>query len=215
MTCSLAKLEAIRRNAAARIGVDFEEYEARRAAGDAWCGDCRAWLPTDAFVPNAASPTGHTGLCREHHRAAARQSHARVVAREILADALPDTLRSRPPLHRVRTILEIARARGDDFAIAWTLALERLPAEDREAVAATRDGWQRAYALKPATRAELAVGALVDILATLDDHERIARPPAHITSTGYSPVTGTGSGGWHRSKSIVRPKDSRLTLRAR
>lgn len=51
------------RAAAARIGVTEEAYRARLAAGDKWCGGCRAWHPREAFGIDRSRSDGLSAVC--------------------------------------------------------------------------------------------------------------------------------------------------------
>lgn len=52
------------RGAAARIGCDVEEYRARRAAGEKWCGQCRSWHVAADFSANRSNRDGLANMCR-------------------------------------------------------------------------------------------------------------------------------------------------------
>ncbi len=52
------------RAAATRIGCGAEEYRDRRAAGEKWCGGCRAWHPRADFAANRSSSDGLATICR-------------------------------------------------------------------------------------------------------------------------------------------------------
>ena len=172
MTASPAKLAAIRRRAAAQTGVTVEEYKRRRAAGERYCGGCDRWLPLDLFMANRAGRDGRAGRCRSCHNAANRLGTARAARRADLAPRLAAIPADLPALERVRHVLELARRAGLDFAGAWPLATQQIPAEWAEAIPQTRDGWQRAYEREPATKAERAAALLADSVDALDDHER-------------------------------------------
>jgi len=50
------------RSAANRIGVPFEEYQARREAGEQWCSGCRVWHLEGLFAGRKR------GYCAESYR---------------------------------------------------------------------------------------------------------------------------------------------------
>jgi len=188
VTATPAKLAAIRRRAAGQTGVTVEEYEARRACGERYCGGCRKWLPLAEFMPNRAGRDGRTGRCRACHNRAKRDVHARHRRRGDLAPLLAQLPPDLPALERVRLVLELARRAGLDFACAWPLAVAQLPAEWADAVPQTREGWQRAFEREPATPSEVAAGALVNIVGVDDDVERGGRAPVHIVNPGSTPA---------------------------
>lgn len=82
--------------AAARIGVDLEEYEHRRAAGEKWCTACKAWHKKSAFPRDRTRSDGRRARCLTSDRGTPRwprdpmHDAARVaVNREVAAGRLP------------------------------------------------------------------------------------------------------------------------------
>lgn len=77
------------RAAARRVGLTFEEYEARRAAGLKRCIACREWLQIECFDQDASRSDGVTAAC-----SVCRRERDRVTYRPV---PLEDRLRFGPP----------------------------------------------------------------------------------------------------------------------
>jgi 5-methylcytosine-specific restriction endonuclease McrA len=55
--------EGVRKVAAKRLGLSLEQYNARIAAGEKWCGRCRAWHPVAAFSADSSRGDGLASIC--------------------------------------------------------------------------------------------------------------------------------------------------------
>jgi 5-methylcytosine-specific restriction endonuclease McrA len=54
--------------AATRLGMTWEAYRERRAAGEKWCGSCRAWHRASAFTVDASRRDGLAATCGSSRR---------------------------------------------------------------------------------------------------------------------------------------------------
>lgn len=57
--------DGARKTSAKRVGVTLEEYDARLAAGEKWCGKCRAWHSASAFSIDRSRGDGLAATCRD------------------------------------------------------------------------------------------------------------------------------------------------------
>lgn len=64
-----------RATAAARLGISLADYDRRLAAGEKWCGGCRAWEPRESFASDKSRGDGLMSRCRESRNGAARTAY--------------------------------------------------------------------------------------------------------------------------------------------
>lgn len=50
--------------AANKLGITLDEYTRRRASGEKWCWECRAWHPLRDFSSNSDKADGKSTNCR-------------------------------------------------------------------------------------------------------------------------------------------------------
>lgn len=54
-----------RKQSATRIGISLEEYEARIASNQKWCGKCRTWKHLTLFDKDKNRASGYSSRCKE------------------------------------------------------------------------------------------------------------------------------------------------------
>lgn len=54
----------VAKTAARKVGCTVEEWLARRAGGERWCGKCRTWRPIDDMARDRNRPDGVSCNCR-------------------------------------------------------------------------------------------------------------------------------------------------------
>lgn len=55
----------VNKGAATKVGVTFEEWEARRQQGEHWCYCCRGWKAAEAFGVDRSRASGLASACKE------------------------------------------------------------------------------------------------------------------------------------------------------
>jgi hypothetical protein len=88
-------------------------------------------------------------------------------------------------LGRVAFVLTVMRRAGASFDDAWPVALpssraHRDRCDLRAALAATEEGWRRAYVGEPAERAEVAASLLLDMLTDRDPEPSVELVGARV-----------------------------------
>lgn len=73
----MGSAEGARATAARRIGLSLDEYDARIASGEKWCGRCRVWHPVSAFGRDRSRADGMASACRRKRGELARTSYVR------------------------------------------------------------------------------------------------------------------------------------------
>jgi hypothetical protein len=64
-----------RATAAARLGISLDEYDERRAAGEKWCGGCRAWQRRDEFGVDNSRGDGLAKWCKSYTSTKTRSTY--------------------------------------------------------------------------------------------------------------------------------------------
>jgi hypothetical protein len=67
----------VRKIAAKRVGLTLEQYDARVAAGEKWCGRCREWHPVAVFGSDRTRYDGLASYCAESRVVAVDRPGAR------------------------------------------------------------------------------------------------------------------------------------------
>jgi hypothetical protein len=122
----------IRATAAARIGLSLATYDARRTAGEKWCGGCREWHSRAAFGMDRTRTDGLAARCRDAKNSRARELHEwappRETGRRYVEARGGDQLQAR---RRINYLIDIGRLpRPDtlpcsDCAHTWSVGERR------------------------------------------------------------------------------------------